>query len=386
MRYRKLLFLAVLVLALSACNLTNDDPDDIQTIVTATTSVGGRPSVTILSPEEGDEVVVNTQVLVRAQATDPGGVQRVQLLANGQIVKTVSSESPNGDASLEVVLDYTPRATGEVSLAVIAYRGAVPSDPDEIRIVVRAAQAQVTATSQQSNTGPVINPNDPTCRVLTNVGLNLRSGPGTNYGRITTLAGGTVAPIIGRIADNSWWLLRINATTTGWVSSEFTTEYGICTNVPLVTPPPTPTSAVLPTNTPLPTSIPPTAAPNPTATVQLGPADLLVTNISGPPELLIGVGQTQVTGSFAATITNTGSSSTGQFSNVVIRSPGGVEIPLGAVAGLNAGESIILTTDISFDAAGSYTLQVRADSGSVITELSEVNNVGIYQVNVTAAS
>lgn len=377
MRHR-ILFVFV-ALALYACNLSSTGERE-EGIATPTTITSGRPVVQILSPENGDEVVVNDEVLVSANATDAAGVTRVQLLANGQIVKTVSSESPTGDQAFNALLDYTPTSTGNVRLQVIAYRAAIASEPATVEINVRAAQAQVTATTAAQPNVPVINPNDPTCRALTNTALRLRGGPGTNYDQIGLLNAGSVAPIIGRIGSNEWWQVRVNV-TIGWISAAYTSVYGICNGVPVVQPPPTPTPRI--TNTVVPTNTLTLTAPPPTITP--GPADLLVTNIVGSNVLTLGAGGSPVTSSYSVTITNNGSSLTGQFNNTVSVTPGGAATPLGVVASLAPGESILLNISLTFSSAGTYTIQAQVDSDNQVTELSEVNNVGTFSVTVNAA-
>ena len=373
------LVLCLAVLALAACNLSAE-PDRVEPLVTATGIASGKPIVNITSPANNTEVVINERTLISATATDTVGVQRVQLLANGQIVKTVSSEAPSGDTSLSVVLDYTPRQLGEVNLAVVAYRGAVASDPAPLTLIVREQQQQVTATAVQATNVPQINPNDPTCRIMTNVGLNLRSGPSTNYNVITVLRAGTVAPIVGRIGTNEWWQVRVN-TTIGWVSAAYTTVYGNCAGIPIVVPPPSPTSPV--TNTPPPTFTPtPSATPPPTATPGL--PDLVISAISGPQELTLSGGAGEVVGEYAVTLTNTGDAITTQFNNVVVKTPGNVEIPLGVVGSLGRNQSILLTVEVTFDQPGDYLLQIRADSDANIAELSEVNNIAVYDVTILA--
>jgi len=104
------------------------------------------------------------------------------------------------------------------------------------------------------------------------------------------------------------------------------------------------------------------------ATATTGLPDLIVANISGPQALVIPSGSSQVVGTFAVTVSNVGGSGTGQFSNVLVRSPGNVAIPLAAVSGLDPGESIILTVDVTFDAPANYTLQAQADSGHNVSE------------------
>src|SRR5262245_54825200 len=125
MRIYQWLSLLFVVLAVSACNLSQTPPTPEDQPLPENAS--GKPVVQITAPKSGDEFVVGTQIFVTADATDGVGVTRVQLLANGQPVKTVSSESPAGQKSLEVLLDYTPRTQGTVNLQVVAYRSAIAS-------------------------------------------------------------------------------------------------------------------------------------------------------------------------------------------------------------------------------------------------------------------
>lgn len=390
MRSTRLLFITLLLLSLAllmgACNLTTNS----QAAATPTTSGGGVPVVTIISPADGAEVIVNQPALLSVSASDGVGITRIQLFANGQIVKTVPSESSGGDRNLNVLIDYTPSQIGNVAVQVIAYRGSVPSLPAEIDLVVRQSATQIVNTQVvPTNPGPIIIPtiisNDPTCRVLTNTSLNLRTGPGTNYPRIIILNPGTVAPITGRTADNQWWQIRVGI-TSGWVSNAYVTLYGNCSGVIIPPVPPPPTVPVIPTWTPIPPTNTLTRTPQPpTLTPTPGLPDLLVTTISGANTLNLNAGNTPVTSMYAITITNTGQSGTTQFNNNITVSPPGTAQPLGVVAGLNPGESILLTINLTFDAAGTYTLQARTDVDSQITEASEVNNVGYFTVTVSNA-
>ncbi len=233
----------------------------------------------------------------------------------------------------------------------------------------------MTATLPPQPGVPTIDPNDPTCRALVTAGLNVRSGPSTAYPVLTVLAPGSVVPIIGRVPANDWWQIRAGA-IIGWVSAQFTNVYGNCTGVPIVPPPPTPTSGV-PTLTPLPTNTLTPIAPTPTAL----PADLVVTNISGAATLSLG-GAGTVTSSYSATITNLGGTQTGMFNNVIRVNPGGAETALGVVSNLLPGESIILNANLTFTAPGNYIIEVRADSNNQVTEITEANNTGFFNVTV----
>lgn len=381
MRYRIGLMLALVAFALSACNLSSEPPTPA---VTPTGQASGKPVVTINSPADGDEFVVDEDILVSASATDGQGVTRVQLLANGQIVRTVSAESPTGDTRLDVLLDYTPAQEGTVTLEVIAYRSAVASDPASVEIEIREDEADVTATSQPGNNVPIIDPNDPTCRALTNVGLNFRTGPGTNFSRIATIPAGIQVPIQGRLSDNTWWQVRYSS-QIGWVSAQFTTIYGICSGIPVVQPPASPTPANQPTSTPPPTFTPnPTNTPPPTSIPAA--ADLVAGTIRGSQTVVIPAGETEVTEEYTVTITNTGGRATGQFENLIILLPDNEVIPLASVGGLDPGQSIVLEVDVTFTTTGINTIRVRADEGNNIDEQFENNNENVYQVDVIAGS
>ena len=373
MRYARFVII-LMVLAVSGCNLSSQPPTD-EPLDVPTADAGGRPIVTIDSPNDGAEVTVGTQIFVTANATDAVGVTRMQLLANDQIVKTVSSESSSGQRTFQVILDYTPRSEGDVNLKVVAYRGAIASDPAAVNIKVKSTSVQIEPTLQPIDDVPAIDPNDPTCRALTNTGLNLRSGPGTVYDRVGLVAGGAVVPIIGRVGDNSWWQVRYGI-NVGWVSGQYTSIYGICSSVPVISSPPTPT----------PTGSTPTAIPTitktptlqPTITVTPGKADLVISSIAGPTSTTVAASPV----TYSITITNTGSGPSGTFSST-IKLPNGTDANLGVVANLNAGESISLNMDITFTAATSYTLIANVDSASQVNEISEVNNTATLLVTVS---
>jgi uncharacterized protein YraI len=383
MRFRAALLL--LTLLLGACNLATSTQLTHQaptpTVPVATT----RPVVTISDPDDGAEFVVNENVLVSAGASDPIGVTRIELRVNGQVVKTVSSQQASGEQNLAALLDYRPTLTGEATLQVIAYRNTIASDPAEVRIVVRQSQTQVTATRLPDVSVPIINPNDPTCRLLPNTTVNLRSGPSTTYTPIGALVAGTIAPIVGRLPDNSWWQVRVGS-TFGWVTGDrqFVTVLGNCLSIPVSAPPATATRVVTatppPTNTLTLTPQPPTLTPTP------GLPDLVVTNVSIPATLTLGPGNTPVTTNVAVTIINAGSGASGQFNNTVTIQNTGETVSLGVVSGLNPGQSVVLTASLTFSNPGSTLILATTDSDNTVDESNNANNIGQASVTVNAAS
>ena len=338
----------------------------------------GVPEIEILSPFDGDEFVAGEDILVSVEANDSVGVTRVQLLANNQIVKTVSSESLQGEQTLTAILDYTPQLAGSVTLRVIAFRGAAVSEPDQIQVEIRSSEAEVVATVPQISNVPDI-PNDGVCRALVNVGLNFREGPSTDFERIRVLQSGTLAPIVGRLGNNTWWQLNLN-NTIGWVSAEFTTEFGICTNVPVVAQPTAiPTVTTAPTVTPRPTA---TDDPdNGNGGNNSGQPDLIVASISGDRSVVIPSSVSSTTETYTVRIQNTGTGRAGQFaSSVFVNS---IERDLGVVAELGASATRDFTIQLEFTENTTVNFEVVVDVDNQVDEISEVNNRG--QISITVA-
>ena len=255
MSLRTCLALLVSALLTASCNLTTDRPRPTPLPPLVATASASKPEVTISTPLDGAEVVVGTDILIRGQASDAQGVTRVQLVANDRIVRVVSAETSGGDRNMPVTLDYRPVVTGPLKLEVIAWRGSVSGEAAIVNLEVRANRSQVLATAVPQSEAPVIDPNDPTCRVLTNVLLNVRTNAGVDFERITTLASGDQLPVLARLVDDSWWQVRLRDGTAGWVAGrdpdnpneQFVSVFGDCT---LVSRLPLPQSAAGGTATP----------------------------------------------------------------------------------------------------------------------------------------
>lgn len=383
MRLLRLAALLVVAITLGACNLTNDRQDQLPT-ATPTVQSSTKPTVTISSPANNSEVRVNTQVLVTANVRDDVGVNRVTMTANGVPVKTVSSETLSGDREKNFVLDFTPLVTGEVQIQVIAYRGtgtaAVASDPANLTVRVTSVQASNTPAGGAVTQGPIINPNDPTCRAVPTTGVNFRSGPGTNFAVITQLGTNSALPVVGRLGDNSWYQLN-NFGVLGWVSGGFVTLYGAnCVSVPIVSAPATPTVPASPTPQP---SATPSITPSPTATP--GTPNLVITLFEGSENLTLPAGASSVRGSYTINIANVGSRRTGQFTlRLDTRPTTGPQTVI--VGNLRPDESASFTIDFLFTAPGTYTLEAFVDSNNEVAELSEADNRATLIIVVAAGS
>lgn len=388
MRLRTVLPLMLLSasLILAGCNLGQTDEEPINPTPTTSGQVTTKPSVTINSPQSGDSFPTGREILVSASASDAVGVTRVQLFANGRIVKTVSSEAEGGERQKNVVLDYTPDSGGDLTLRVIAYRNAVPSDPAEITVNISTSIQQPTSPSSQNpGAPPTADPNDPTCRFRTITGLNFRTGPSTQFDVITTFAAGTVVPIVGRLGDNTWWQVR-SGSTTGWVAgtAQFGTVLGNCSTIPIIPSPPTPTGEVTatltPTTTPTLTATPP-PTDNPTATP--GTPDLIVTSFEADEEAEIASGDDEVIVTFAVTVSNNGTDRTGDFRARLEVLGEGNDFTELTIANLRAGESWFNELDLEFDAPGQYTVRLTLDIDDTVDEISEANNTAVRVITIT---
>lgn len=364
--------LLLLPVFLTACNLSQSEPVRATATPTPPTGAGEKPIVAINSPRGGEEFRLGREILVNATAIDDVGVTSIRLFANGQPVKNVSSESPTGDRNRNVVLDYTPVAVGDVTLRVIAYRGAIASDPAEVQIRVVSAAATPLPTIGGGGGGgtapqiPTLDPNDPTCRAQVTTNLNMRSQPFVASDNIVAvIPNGQFAPIIGRVSNNSWWQVRFGF-NTGWISAAFTNVFGNCANVPITAQP----TALPATATP---TLPPTLTPVPTATNTPGVADLIITSFTGPETVTIPAGETRVEAEFNVVITNIGSRRTDNFVTEVRVLPGGARLET-TIGNLRPGEAITITFRVPFTQAGNFTVVVEADSTGLVPEISDANN------------
>lgn len=110
---------------------------------------------------------------------------------------------------------------------------------------------------------PAPAPGVPTGRVTAPNGVNIRSGPGTNFPVLAVAPFGATGEIIGRSADSRWWVVAVPSAPggNGWVSADFVAASNAA-DVPVIAAPPPPV-VIVPTPAPTPTPLPqPTATPS----------------------------------------------------------------------------------------------------------------------------
>lgn len=128
--------------------------------------------------------------------------------------------------------------------ATIPLASATPAD---------TATPQFTATA--SATATIAFTSTPSIPMISaSKNTNCRTGPGVVYPVVGYLLLGDTSQVMGRLADNSWWVIQ-NPNRPGqvcWVWNQTTSVSGDTGLLPVATPPPTPT----PTNTPTITKTP----------------------------------------------------------------------------------------------------------------------------------
>jgi uncharacterized protein YraI len=130
---------------------------------------------------------------------------------------------------------------------------------DSDQVVVNTPAPALTPTAAASPTAAA-------AQVTTNDIVNIRTGPGTNYGLAGSAQVGETFRVTGKNATGDWWQIDYNG-QTGWIFGQLVTATGtegvaVAQNIPA---PPTP-APVPPTNTPAPQAPEATAAPAAEAT------------------------------------------------------------------------------------------------------------------------
>src|SRR4051812_23832952 len=190
-RVRLLIPLALLVVAALACNLGAQPQSETPIPGSATTAAGTPvaqsdiPEVEIRSPADNTEVVTQTEVQVYVRAVDRIGVTRIEMRVDNQIVDTAASPEANGTPTMDSILSWTPNNPGPHVVQVVAFRGSTRGNPKSITLTVRDTPAQVPVPAGSPAFLTASPTSDPTCRARADQTVNVRSGPGINYGVIT---------------------------------------------------------------------------------------------------------------------------------------------------------------------------------------------------------
>lgn len=108
-----------------------------------------------------------------------------------------------------------------------------------VQAAISSAGVLASATAPASGGNVTVTPTFSEPSISVEEVTNCRTGPGTNFERVTQITPGEQIKIIGVFASNYW----VVSTSAGicWVSAEFATPMGSVQAVPTVTAPATPT-------------------------------------------------------------------------------------------------------------------------------------------------
>ncbi len=230
-----------------------------------------------------------------------------------------------------------------------------------------------------------------TCQVFSNNNgaVNLRSGPGTQYAIVGSLASGQSYPVIGQFSG--WFEVSLSNAQSGWVSAAVTRLEGDCTGVPQVAAPvnaplaPTPLPAPTQPPVPQPTSgggANPTSTPREEKTLESEPTPTPAPAVL--PDLSVTITGFSIAPDGMTSIAYFISNAVGDVShyNISVCVLDDTEHTVGCTSGitgqLGAGQSISQSRAFQFnyDAnAPLYIAYVTVDGDNQVVENNEVNNV-----------
>ncbi len=133
---------------------------------------------------------------------------------DSQFVKIELGDGTMGWVPFATVVGRTGTPTDEIDLAVLQN---VPSD-----------------LGQGGGGGAPVSFGLAVPHIVINTGfLNVRSGPGSQFGILATYPGGSELPVLGIAKDGVWYLVE-GTFGQGWVNSEFTVFRGSIKSVPII--------------------------------------------------------------------------------------------------------------------------------------------------------
>lgn len=124
---------------------------------------------------------------------------------------------------------YIPPSVGGFTVEVAA-SGNAPSEPYTIQLIAEGdatPEAPIATEEVQAGEGELqpLPVTGPCIASPAQAGtINVRSGPGTNYGVVTQMTTNQIATVTGRLADNSWWQINFNG-VSGWAAG-FVLRFG----------------------------------------------------------------------------------------------------------------------------------------------------------------
>jgi hypothetical protein len=149
--------------------------------------------------------------------------------------EAAATEPPAEAAAQEAAAEptATPEAVEEAAEDA-PVEDAADAGPDPVAEGTEAETVELQAADAESSTG----------RVIAEAGVNVRTGPGTDYPLVGVVSQGTEGEIVGVSEDGQWWVARVSTAPNeqGWVAAAYV-EATNADNVPVIPAPSLPDAA-----------------------------------------------------------------------------------------------------------------------------------------------
>jgi uncharacterized protein YraI len=266
---------AVLVLALLVGCGGNGKPEP------TAVSDAQPPTVNILTPSDQALLPAGQAVQISITAIDDRAIARLELYVDNSLIESRVAPAGSVLTTMSEQFAWSASIVGSHTLQARAYdstgqMGASRIVGVQVQIPGAATAApggspQPQPTSAPTEVAPTPLPTAPPApptaelpMVRANLNANVRSGPGTNYPVVGSMAGGEGAMVTGRNLDSSWWQISFQG-GTAWIANSVVTANAAAATAPVVSAPPPPATNTPVPPTPTPTPLAPTNTPAPTS-------------------------------------------------------------------------------------------------------------------------
>jgi hypothetical protein len=216
----------------------------------------GTPLVAVGRSADGQWLVV----ALPSDETRHGWVATTELVVFGITALPVTPVDLTGvttSASIEVADSTVPEPGTPVTPTITPTATRITETATVSSTATARPATRITPTATPAPPAAITSTATPTATLLAEViakGLNVRSGPGVQYGVLTEAKAGDQFPVLGRTARNDWVQIALPTGEPGWISTGFTRLSGPVAELPIVTVAP-PANAQPPSNTSATTSV-----------------------------------------------------------------------------------------------------------------------------------
>ncbi len=216
------------------------------------TATSSSPIVTITAPNNGASVPTGQMVEIQSVAVDNvSPIQRVEMYINGDLIADDSTPNAAGESSFMVTQRWVPVEPGDARIEVYAYNMANersqaatltlqvqgPGLTSQEPSAATPTSALVPPPTAPTEVQPTATPEPPAGipgQVTADIGLNVRSSPGTSSERIGGVNVTEQVTAIARNAAGDWVKIRFGADNReGWVAAAYISWQGDIQTLPV---------------------------------------------------------------------------------------------------------------------------------------------------------